>query len=226
MSDLWGRRLKTAGLFTLAVLAAVSGLSTLIFGLAQEGTARLAFAGIGIVVLAPTIYLLGIVSVDVVVRFRDYQKLLDAVGQARDSLQAAQEDLADVPDKLAKERLRGQLETLGAVTANSCPIIPTLTNARIEDGRLTFYADVQEGQVPAVGSRYLLQSALGTRRGILAVAKAKDESSVILEVREQEEAEGRFWDAAMDRAHVHEALPENVTLVPDPLLRELEKKVE
>lgn len=218
---------KRAVKFTGVVLTGVGGFATLIFGIGQEGMAAVAFIGISLVLLAFFAYIAIALIARVVGKLQGYDSAVTQAGVALEALEEAKKELEGIPVRLKEERHAGRLDSIGAMLANRSGAVLRVRGMKMVEGNLVVVATLEDGECPAMGSRFLLRSfELGTRRGIVAVDGLDERENVLLTVIEKQQGSGAFWREAHNHADVTESTPGKLELVPDPLIAEITEGAE
>lgn len=229
-------RAVRAGVGVLSFFASLAGLTFAATG--PEGKPWLAW-GVGAVSISFLVFLLVLVGPamstglrrlgDIVARLRNYSRLEGKITQleeawalAKGERDEAREELSTVADRLVAERKAGYMDMVGDVRAllSDAQLVPI--GATVTDGALRIVAQVGNGHMPLVGSRFLAQtSTLGSPRGVAAVVNTDPQSRrVQLAIAQTSEGSESFWVDVKHSAERNERAPD-LELVADPKIREL-----
>lgn len=156
---------------------------------------------------------------EVAKRVNKYPALLKVHESKLSELEDAKRTIADIPEKIRRAIQAERVETIGDVIANSTAVRPEcirLTAVETTDDGLFFLANVEAGDIPPPGARFLIRTKFFQReKGAVRVVEQRNTRGILLEVTSQLEGTDEFWEKLHMDSKTTETPPDDIELAID-----------
>jgi hypothetical protein len=167
---------------------------------------------------------------DLVIRIRNYPKVLEQLGQAKLNAKTAIEGLRDAEKGAATARTEGinegRSQVLGAVRALEVAVLPEIAGIMDDSGTIAIAGKYSLDSVPPVEARFhVVAINSGEVKGTVQLTRRDDESGIAC-LRCVEPTVQAFWEHLAERVGYDESPPRSVQLERYPLPEDVVSRAE
>ncbi|MFC9935349.1 hypothetical protein [Glutamicibacter sp. NPDC127525] len=204
---------------TIAFASSVIGILFALTGSENQFWPRLAIGIICGCVFLALIHFFFPSFKEVVKRVNKYPTLLKVHESKLSELDEARRAIDGIPEKIRQAIQTERVETIGDVLASSTAVRPEcirLTAVETTEDGLFFLANVEAGNSPPAGARFLIRTKNFQReKGAVRVVDQRHTTGILLQVTSQLEGTAEFWKKLHMDSQTTETPPDNIELAID-----------